>query len=81
MHLHPLFQEADVYGHGRPTAIAQAERDTRLKRGSLPVTESRDERLFSIPWFKHYRPEIIGPYAAAVRKVAERAGELKSQRI
>jgi hypothetical protein len=33
-------------------------------------------RVFNIPWFKHYRPEIITEYAAAYRKVAENYQEL-----
>ena len=76
MHLHPLLNEADVYGHGRPTRIANADRDLRQPAGSLPVTESLPERCYTIPWFKHYRPQIIEEHAAAFRKVVEHAGEL-----
>ena len=42
----------------------------------LPVAEGIQERTYSIPWFKHYRPEVIEQYAAAYRKVAERFDEL-----
>jgi perosamine synthetase len=76
LHRHPLFLEADIYGHGKPTRIANSDRDLRQWPGSLPVTESLPDRIYSIPWFKHYRPEIIKEYAAAIRKVAEHAGEL-----
>ena len=76
MHLHPVLNEVDVYGHGRPTRIARADRDLRQPRGSLPVTESLPQRCFSIPWFKHYRPQVIGEYAEAFRKVAACADEL-----
>lgn len=76
LHLHPVFHEADIYGHGRPTAMANPERDVRQGEGTLPVTESLRSRLLSIPWFKHYRPEVIAQYAEAFRKVAENAGEL-----
>lgn len=76
LHLHPLLNEADVYGHGRPTRNANTDRDVRQPRGSLPVTESMPERVFTIPWFKHYRPDIIEEHAEAFRKVAKRAGEL-----
>ena len=76
MHLHPLLNEADVYGHGKPTRIANADRDLRQPAGSLPVTESLPERCYTIPWFKHYRPQIIEEHAAAFRKVVEHAGEL-----
>jgi len=71
LHLHPLFSEADIYGHGKPTRIANSDRDLRQPAGTLPVTESIPKRLYEIPWFKRYRPEIIEEYAAAYRKVAD----------
>ena len=71
-----MLNDADVYGHGKPTRIAHSDRDLRQPAGSLPVSESLPERTFSVPWFKHYRPDIIAAYAAGVRKVAEAAGEL-----
>ncbi len=79
MHLHPVLHEADIYGHGKPTVVAHAKRDVRQGPGSLPVSESIAERCFTIPWFKHDRPEIIAEYAAAFRKVAEHADELLKQ--
>jgi dTDP-4-amino-4,6-dideoxygalactose transaminase len=71
LHLHPLFNTCDVYGHGRPTRIANSDRDLRQPAGSLPVTERTGASTYYIPWFKHDRPAIIGDYAAAYRKVAE----------
>ncbi len=76
LHLHPLLNEADIYGHGKPTRIANSSRDVRQGPGSLPVTESIPETCYSIPWFKHYRREIIEEHALAFRKVAEHADEL-----
>ncbi|HRJ70946.1 MAG TPA: DegT/DnrJ/EryC1/StrS family aminotransferase [Terrimicrobiaceae bacterium] len=76
LHTHPVFNEADVYGHGRPTRIANCARDLRQPCGSLPVSERIGHEVFHIPWFKHYRPELIEEYAAAFRKVAEQADEL-----
>ncbi len=76
MHLHPVLNDADIYGHGKPTRIAHSDRDLRQREGSLPVTESMPERIYSIPWFKHYDEKIIAQYAAAFRKVAEHAEEL-----
>jgi len=76
MHLHPVLNSADVYGHGKPTRIANSPTDVRQPAGSLPVTESMPERLYGIPWFKHYRPEIIEEHALAFRKVAEQAESL-----
>jgi hypothetical protein len=32
--------------------------------------------VYGIPWFKHYRPEVIKEYAYAFRKVAENYKEL-----
>lgn len=76
MHLHPVLNEADVYHHGKPTRIANSTNDVRQKEGSLPITEDLPNRLYSIPWFKHYRPEIIREHAEAFRKVISQAHEL-----
>ena len=76
LHLHPVLNEADIYGHGKPTRIANSDRDVRQLNGSLPVTESLPSRIFSVPWFKRYRPRIVEEHALAFRKVAENAGEL-----
>ena len=70
LHLHPLFNDYDIYGHGTPTRIAHSDRDLRQPRGSLPVSEGIGACAYSIPWFKHYRPAIIEQHAAAYRKVA-----------
>jgi len=71
LHLHPVFNDVDIYGHGRPTRIAHADRDLRQPKGSLPISEGIHERTYNVPWFKHLRPEIIKEYAAAFRKAAE----------
>jgi dTDP-4-amino-4,6-dideoxygalactose transaminase len=76
LHLHALLNEADIYGHGKPTRIANSARDLRQGPGSLPVTESIPTTCYSIPWFKHFRPNIIEEYANAFRKVAEHADEV-----
>ena len=67
---------ADIYGHGKPTRIANTDRDVRQGPGSLPVTESIPTTCYWMPWFKHYRPAIIEEYALAFRKVVERADDL-----
>ncbi len=77
MHLHPVLNEADIYGHGKPTRIAHSERDLRQPAGSLPITESIEGRCYSIPWFKRYEPRVIDQYADAFRKVAENADGLQ----
>jgi perosamine synthetase len=76
MHLHPILNELDVYGHGKPTRLANATRDVRQPKGSLPRTETIPDRCFSVPWFKHYRPEIIREHVDAFRKVCRNAKEL-----
>ena len=77
MHLHPLLQTADIYGHGKPTRIANSDWDVREGDKSLPVTETMPLRIYGIPWFKHYRPEVIEEYANCFKKVAENADQLK----
>jgi len=76
LHLHPLFNTVDIYGHGKPTRIANSNRDLRQPQGSLPVTERASERFFNVPWFKHYRPQAIEQYASAFRNVCENYKEL-----
>lgn len=76
LHLHPLFNTCDVYGHGRPTRIANSTRDVRQPEGSLPVSEGIGKRVYRIPWFKHYRPDVIEQYASALRKVSANYKEL-----
>jgi dTDP-4-amino-4,6-dideoxygalactose transaminase len=76
LHIHPLLTEADVYGHDRPTRIAHAQRDLIHEQDSLPVSEKIGALTYGIPWFKHYRPELIAQHAKAFRKVAEHYSEL-----
>lgn len=76
LHLHPLFSTCDVYGHGKPTRNAHTKREIRQPAGSLPVSEAVGARTYSIPWFKHHRPEIIEEYAEAFRKAALQADKL-----
>ncbi len=76
LHLHPLLNTCDVYGHGKPTRIANSKSDVRQPAGSLPVTERLVRRVYSIPWFKKFRAEEIKPYADAIVKVCENYKEL-----
>ena len=76
LHLHPLLNEADVYHAGKPTRIANSDRDLRQPPGSLPVSEAAGSRTYSIPWFKHYEPAVIDEYAAAYAKVSANHKEL-----
>jgi hypothetical protein len=53
LHLHSLFNSADVYGDGKPTPLAHTRRDVHQPEGSLPVSERIGARTYSIRWFKH----------------------------
>ncbi len=77
LHTHALFQTADVYGHGKPTRIANAERDVRELDASLPVSEGIGKRTYFVPWFKHLDKPAIDLYVDAFRKVAANAAELR----
>lgn len=76
LHLHPIVNTCDIYGHGRPTRLANTPCDIRQPKGSLPISEGLGARVYSIPWFKHYRPDIIEQHANAYRKVAENYRDL-----
>ena len=76
LHTHSLFSTCDVYGHGKPTRIANSIRDVRKFDSSLPESEKVSKRVYGIPWFKHYKPEVIEQYANAYRKVCENYKEL-----
>ncbi len=78
LHMHPVFNEADIYHDGKPTRIAHSNRDLRQPKGSLPVSERIGREVYFIPWFKRYYPEIIEQYANAFRKVAENAPALRA---
>ncbi len=77
LHLHPLFTTMDVYGHGRPTRIAYlaciGDESVKIEQHieTLPVAEDINRRVFGVPWFKHYRPEIIKEHANAYKKVVK----------
>ena len=76
LHTHALFNTCDVYGHGKPTRIANSTSDVRKFDESLPVSEMIGTKVYCVPWYKHYRPEIIEQYANAFRKVSENYQEL-----
>ncbi|MGQ9515424.1 MAG: DegT/DnrJ/EryC1/StrS family aminotransferase [Thermoproteota archaeon] len=78
LHLHPVFNTIDIYGHGRPTRIANLPPgvDIRQPPGSLPVSERIVNEVFSVPWFKHFRQEVIDEYVEAFRKVSEHYEDL-----
>ncbi len=78
LHTHPLFSTIDVYHQGKPTRIANLATaiDIRESPSDLPVSESINQKVFKIPWFKHYRPAIIEEHAQAFKKVVRHHDEL-----
>lgn len=75
LHLHPVFNDLDIFHLGSPTMISFAERDLRQGRGTLPNAERIAERSFAVPWFKHPVHAKIDAYVEAFRKVF---GELET---
>lgn len=71
LHLHPALTEMDIYGHGKPTRIANYKGDDpeKLLRQSLPVSESINRYVFEVPWFKHHWKEEIDRHVSAYQKV------------
>ena len=78
LHRHPLFHTADIYGQGKPTRIANGERDVRTGDASLPVSEGICDRLLSVPYFKRLDKSWIARYAEAYARIFEYADELLS---
>ena len=76
LHTHPLFRDLDVYGDGRPTNAAGSPGEPRKAGESLRVSAGIQSRVFKVPWFRRCRPEAIGQYAEAFRKVVENHEEL-----
>jgi perosamine synthetase len=77
LHTHTVFHEADIFNQGRPTAVAFGQRDVRQGPGTLKTAERIVNITYSIPWFKRDWPGVIAQYAAAFRKVAEQADQLR----
>ena len=63
LHEHALFRSIDVYGSGRPTNFSANQ--------SLPVSETIQDEIFYVPWFKRYEPETIARYSDVFRHVIE----------
>ena len=81
LHLHPVFTEMDIYGHGKPTRLVNVKDPENFKNINvkLPVSESICNKVCFLPWFKHYRPELIEMHAEAFRKVAQNHSHLLTQ--
>ena len=80
LHLHPVFNEADLFGHGKPTAIAFGGRDVRQGVGSLPVAENAKNRIFRYNRFTMLDKKQLDQTIEAIRKVIDNRGELLAQK-
>ncbi len=78
LHGGALFNTLDVYNHGKPTnaLYVPAKEAKRQDKAVLPVAESIQGRVFSIPWFKHLKKNFIKEHAMAYRKVLENYKQL-----
>ena len=76
LHQHRWFHDFDVYGHGKPSAIAFTERDVRQNDATLPNAAHCEEFCFTVPWFKKCLTDQIDQYIAVYRKVLENYREL-----
>jgi len=79
LHIHPYFNDSDLFHMGRPTAVAFGQRDVRQGLGSLPVSENIHDITVAVPWFKHLDKPVIKQYCLAFRKVIENADTLKDR--
>ncbi|WP_164485701.1 DegT/DnrJ/EryC1/StrS family aminotransferase [Pseudomonas chlororaphis] len=69
LHRHPILQDCDVYGHGRPTRVANATRDVRELDHQLLITDSI--RTVTVPPFKRYHAPTIRIFADCFKKVLD----------
>lgn len=78
LHLHPVFNDLDIYGDGQPTRVANLPEGATIAQpaGTLPVSEGIQARVFGIPWFKKFYPEVIQEHVDAIKKVVERHEDL-----
>ena len=78
LHKHLLFNTIDVYGHGRPTNSAHLPVgvENREDIKELPVASKLKDRIFQLPYMKHFDQELLDQYIAAFKKVCENYAEL-----
>lgn len=77
LHLHPVFNEADIFHQGKPTTLAFGQRDVRQGKGALPVSENAISRIFRYPRFVSMEhKELIDAFVASIKKVIDNRSEL-----
>lgn len=75
-HLHPFWNECDVYGDGRPTRIAFS-RDVRQGVGDCPNAERIVKHLIQVPRMIQPDDEYVDQLAAAYVKVFTNLDQLE----
>jgi perosamine synthetase len=76
-HLHPYWNECDVYGDGKPTRIAFSDRDVRQGVGDCPHAEKIINYLVQVPRMIRYDEPYIDQLAAAYVKVLANLDQLE----
>lgn len=76
LHLHPIFYSIDVYNDGKPTNLRNLPENVKKEKPSLPVSENIGKKVFSIPRFVKFKPDIIEKYFSAFEKVVKNYKEL-----
>jgi dTDP-4-amino-4,6-dideoxygalactose transaminase len=83
MHLEPLFNDFDLSNLGGCfydwKRHADGRRPKRYAPGSLPITESVVEQMFSLPAFALPPDGLLDQYVAAVKKVLANVKQLKEE--
>jgi dTDP-4-amino-4,6-dideoxygalactose transaminase len=69
LHEHPIFNEIDVYGDGKPTRIVKTDKELSDLQYDLPVSEGIQKTIFKVPLFYKYKPDIISEYVRGISKV------------
>jgi dTDP-4-amino-4,6-dideoxygalactose transaminase len=68
-HLHPFWNELDLYHDGQPTRQYFAGRDVTQGPGDCPVAEKINDRLLSVPRMPAFDPQWVDQVAEAFHKV------------
>ena len=76
LHLHSVFNEADLFNQGKPTALAFGQRDVRQGVGALPAAEIAPQRTFRYSRFTTLDKNLIGRFVDCLKKVIDNRGEL-----
>ena len=78
LHTHSIFNTYDVYGHGKSTRIANLPDGIKIDQIQKPlnVSETINDRIIGLPWFKLFNRDLVDSHIAAFQKVAENHKEL-----